>query len=786
MSSRRHSTTEPQLALFVVDSRGRLQRTEAAAMNPDAPDLAQFPYGAVVLPVADSQGNAVLILCQPGCSARSDVLILEAPARLIVNGAEGKACQDPRAGRQGTARVRMEMDNHVATTGVVRTNYAVVRFAAGLRKGERLSSEIRALLATVQYSIRAGDREGWFEYGERAFPDPAFRHGFPDIATREQGEGGIRAPSMLSIGVRTPIAAAHFAPVTAHTFDPGERVIYELHIGTFTKEGTFAAAVERLAYLRDKGVTTLQMMPIDVSSGPPGWTYDQTRTGAIDSQCYGGSGALIEFVKRAHEHGLEVIVDKQYNHRGPEQDSRPEIIPGMFARETIWGPGTSGEEAPHYPQIVKLIGEELAYWVSHYGIDGFRLDATNRLPWELHCSIADLARQTGNMLGKLLYLVSEYAECESPKGMRVPTDHQYTDQTGRYVMKMLGLSSARHVSELPTAEGTLMRPMLKAARRGWWYPDIDDPVDGMRGDQRATTLLWHHDWIGNRFGGERIHHLISFALFKTLAVWQGLGQWTPLIFMGTERYAETPWFYFTGHQDADARNATSAFYQVEGSQAVLSGGRFHEFASEALEAGLEEALAFSLDHTVAGIDWRRFREQRDRRGRPYMDHARIETFEASKIDWNERSVKQAATERLFEKLLRARKDDRVKQSDPRYTQYKAWEANERVFLLRRRNPDGDDLTALFNLGHDATSVRFCATDVDILHFGQGYVVGLTDADAEPEWDGRGAYSLWLDTNSESYGGAGQTLDQQFRVCQDSSYTLVLPGETALVYSRHEA
>jgi hypothetical protein len=779
--SSRHTGQSP-LRLFVVNAQGRLERTPAQAMDPDGPDVTRFPYGAVVLPTADCHGNAVVVVTHPGCEGRTDVLLIETLPHLSVNCAASEQVADPRARHQGKTRVRVALQPAPGIVPELPTNCAVVRFAAGLNGGERLGANIRSALATVGYTIRVDDRTGWFEYGEEAFPDPAFQHGFPDIASREQGAAGIRGPSILAAGLQAAIAPAAFAPMRARLLDPGERVIYELHVGTFTREGTFAAAIDRLAYLRDKGFTTLLLMPVDISSGPPGWTYDQTRTSAVDNQSYGGASGLIQFVEQAHRHGLEVIVDKQYNHRGPEQDSRSEIIPGMFARDTIWGPGMSGREASHYSQIVKLIGEEIVYWVSQFGLDGFRLDATNRLPWELHGMIAGFARQSADVLGKPIYVISEYAECDEPRGERVPTGHQYTDQAGRYVMKMMGLSQARHVTTLPAENGSLLRPLLKAAKRGWWYPDVPQARGGLRGSERITTLLWHHDWIGNRFGGERIHHLIPFELFKALAVWQALGQWTPLVFMGTERYADTPWFYFSGHRDRETRNGVSAHYSPEDTQPVLCGGRFHEFAPEAREAGLREALAFSADGTIDNIDWQAFREQLDRRGRPYMDHALLQTFYACKIDWEARNARQHATERLFERLLNARSDDRLKEDDPRHTQYKAWAENEQAFVLRRRAPDGRELAAFFNLGQQPVSFRV-ATYIQDHMCGHGYIVGSSDSDYEHEWPCAGAYSLWLDTNAPEFGGEGSLSDLHFDASDRAPHTLVISGATAVVYSR---
>ena len=564
----------------------------------------------------------------------------------------------------------------------------------------------------------------------------------------------------------------------------GERVICEIHVGTFTKAGTFAGASERLAYLRDKGFTTLQLMPVDVSTGSPGWTYDQTRTGAV-AAVYGGATGLIEFVEKAHEHGLEVILDKQYNHRAPEQDSRPEIISGMFGRQTRWGPGLSGSETANYAQILKLIGEELWYWAWQFGIDGFRFDATNRLPWEIHERLAEFGRQISDATGKPLYLLSEYAECEEPKGKRVPTGHQYTDQAGRYLMKMFELSAARHVRELPLDAGSVLRPLLAAARRGWWYPDVPAPEPSLYGNERATTLLCHHDWIGNRFRGERMASLASFGLFKTLAVWQALGQWTPLLFMGTERYAKTPWYYFTGHQDESSRNNTSAFYADQNGRPILCGGRFHEFASEARDDGLKDALAFSQNGTIASINWDEFRRQTDRFGRLYMDHSDQRTFEASKLDWGNQDSKGHAIQRLFETVLKARRDPRVSETDPRHTQYKAWEKSERVFVMRRRCGSGGELLVCFNLGDKPVVIRIADERIDLPGYGEGYIVASHESEREQEWPNGGEYRLWLDTNASHYGGTLEGQMDGFTISPASSAEINLPATTALAFARDD-
>jgi hypothetical protein len=747
----------------------------AQALDSADPDPLELPYGAVALPTDAGDSSATVVFKQPGVQGRTDILLLEIPDKLTVMDPATARAIDSRPGQAGQSRVRIAMSTLPNDAAALPASYAIVRFA--------LNMETKGLLAGIRYTIRPDDVPGWFEFGEAAFSDPLFRHGFPDIATREQGSAGIRGPSHLVVGLEAGIRRSHFHPQRPRPLEPGQRVIYELHVGAFTAEGTFASAANRLAALAASGVTTLQLMPVDISSGPPGWSYDQTRTGAVENQTYGGSRGLIEFVERAHEHGMEVIIDKQYNHGGPEQDSRSQILPGMFTRQTRWGAGLSGNDTSSYPQIVKLIGEELAYWVAHFGIDGFRLDATNRIPWEMHEQIAVFGQEIGRAAGKLPYLISEYAESEEPKGRRAPTGHQYADQTGRFLMKLLDLTKAPHVTRLPKEGDSILRPMLKAARRGWWYPDLPPLKDPLRGGERSTTLLWNHDWIGNRFGGERLNQLVSFLLFKAILAWQFLGQWTPFVFMGTEHASEKPWYFFTGHQDTWTNNNVSAYYEERDGKLVLAGGRFHEFGTEAEAAGLKEALAFGGDGTLQGIDWKAFRRQKDSLGKPYGDPANREVFLASKLDWNHLSKRQLAVERLFGKLAKARQAPCVKNEDPRNTQYKAWDENEHLFLLRRREPAGTEFFAFFNLASRAVKIDVSAASISAIDCGAPYFTTLYDGEREDEWPCTGRYSLWLDTNGQKYGGAGSSIGPTLEIA-DTVRSFQLQGETALVFSKH--
>lgn len=767
MTLQKPGCARDDVLIISVEADGVVRRLEQDDLCPDTPIVNRFPYGATVLPKTDSCGNAVVVFLQPGCQGRTDVLVIEQPDSVAT-------LRDRYACEQGEGKVRIRVPMSHTHSGELPDSAAIFRVRTSLGCGRHLDSDTLRLLTSIRYTIRAGDMPGWFEVKGPGAPSAPFRHGYPDIATREQGAAGIRGPSWLTAEAPR-IRDSDSRPRLANPLPPGRRVIYELHVGTFTETGSLSAAARRLEGIARLGFTTVQLMPIDLSSGVPGWTYDQTRTGAVDSALYGGASELIQFVTQAHSLALEVIVDKQYNHQGAEQDSRSCILPGMFSRTTQWGAGLSGEESPHYAQIVKLIGEEFAYWTMYFGIDGLRLDATNRLPWEMHGQLASFADQISSLANKPLYLLSEYAECEPPVGYRTPTGHQYADQPGRYLMKLLSLSNARHVLDLPSDDGSLLRPMLKSARRGWWYPEVPDPPGGLRGAQRSTSLLWHHDWIGNRFGGERISALIDFELFKTIAVWQVLGQWTPLLFMGTERYSQTPWYFFTGHQDEETQNNTSASYCERDGRIMLCGGRYAEFASEAQAAGLREALAFSSDGKPAGIDWGAFRKQLDRLGHPYMDHGRSETFLASKLDWAQTSPQQAEIEALFGRLLPARSDPRLAEEDPQHAQYKLWCGNEHVFVLRRRDFAGNEFICLFNLGVSDVTFTLDREAIELEGAVSPFIIPLVNSQTEAEWAAAGKYSLWFSTRGDIF--------EPFQISGHQTKRLLLKGPASLVFSR---
>jgi hypothetical protein len=215
---------------------------EDLRIDEEQPDMQQLPYGLTLLPITDQQGDAVMIFKQPGEKDRLDILIVEKKTNLQVDVSALKRCRDPRTGHYGEERLRVRMDKIIYNADSQPDSVAMLRIGTELNSNSLIDDKTLSLLAEMRYSFRTSDADGWFEFGDDAFPKSIFRHGFPDIATREQGEKGIRGPSIPSIN-QSRIKPELFTPKRDLPLDPGERVIYELHVGTFTSEGSFSGMV---------------------------------------------------------------------------------------------------------------------------------------------------------------------------------------------------------------------------------------------------------------------------------------------------------------------------------------------------------------------------------------------------------------------------------------------------------------------------------------------------------------------------------------------------------------
>jgi maltooligosyltrehalose trehalohydrolase len=396
-----------------------------------------------------------------------------------------------------------------------------------------------------------------------------------------------------------------------------EQVIYELHIGTFTEEGTFDAARGRLPELVDLGITTLELMPIAAFAGERGWGYDGVALFAPHA-AYGTPDALRELLDAAHALGLSVLLDVVYNHFGPAGNYLAAYAPSYFRSDSKspWGDAPNFED----PVLRGLVLDNAHYWLRELGFDGLRIDAAHALidasPKHILTELAELAHE----LSPRRWLIAEddrnLAELVTEGGV----DALWADDFHHQVRVTLGGERTGYYAAFePSAQG-----VADAINRGWLYAGQVNPVTGKARGSSAELLPAHalvyciqnHDQIGNRALGDRLDQLTGDEAFRAASLLLLFLPMTPLLFMGQEWAASTPFLYFTDH-DAELG-------------ARVTEGRRREFA------------AF---HELAG-------EIPDPQARA--------TFERSKLCWGERELpRHRATLELYRAALALRRTDPV-------------------------------------------------------------------------------------------------------------------------------
>ncbi|MGG2459425.1 malto-oligosyltrehalose trehalohydrolase [Streptomyces sp. RGM 3693] len=359
-------------------------------------------------------------------------------------------------------------------------------------------------------------------------------------------------------------------------------VLYELHIGTYTPEGTFDAAADRLHHLADLGITHVSLMPVCPFPGTHGWGYDGIAPWAVHEP-YGGPDGLKRFVDAAHGHGLGVVLDVVHNHLGPSGNHLPEFGPYFTdAHHTPWGAAVN-LDAPGSDDVRRyLIGSALG-WLRDYRIDGLRLDAVHALHddraqhflAELSAAVDALAVQ----LRRPLFLIAE-SDRNDPR----TTAPRATGGLGLHAQWNDDFHHALHTALTGESHGYYadfarapLAALAKTLTGGFFH---DGGYSGFRGrshgaplDLRATPphrLLAYaqtHDQIGNRAHGDRLTAALSPGLLACAAALVLCSPFTPMLFMGEEWGARTPWQYFTDHPDPELAEAVRA-------------GRRREFAAQ--------------------------------------------------------------------------------------------------------------------------------------------------------------------------------------------------------------
>ena len=381
-------------------------------------------------------------------------------------------------------------------------------------------------------------------------------------------------------------------------------VIYEMHIGTFTPEGTFDAAGEKLKYLYDLGITHVEVMPVAEAAGNRGWGYDGVDLFA-SSSCYGGPDALKRFVNACHIQGIGVILDVVYNHFGPVGNYAAKFGPyATDKHKTPWGDAVNLEDRGS-DEVRKFFFDNALMWMREFHVDGLRLDAIHELMDRSAVHFLEqLAANVDNLsatVGRRLVLIAE-SDLNNPCIVRpieangYGMDAQWTDDFHHALFTLLHVEddkSKGYYSDFGEFE-CLAKSMKDMFVYDGIYSEYRNrkhgrPVDSLSA-HHFIGFIQNHDQVGNRATGDRLEHIVGVARTKVALGIVMTAPFIPMLFQGEEFAASTPFLYFADHEDPEMAR-------------LVSEGRRKEFAAfgwdEAQIPNPEDMSTF----TSSRLDW---------------------------------------------------------------------------------------------------------------------------------------------------------------------------------------
>lgn len=339
-------------------------------------------------------------------------------------------------------------------------------------------------------------------------------------------------------------------------------VIYELHVGTFSPDGTFGGAIQRIPHLLELGVGAIEVMPVAEFSGERGWGYDGVDLYA-PHHAYGGADGFKKLVDACHAAGVTVVLDVVYNHLGPVGNFLNEFGPYFSdSHHTLWGAALNFD-GPGSDEVRRYVIDNALMWLRDYHVDGLRLDAVHAIVDESPVHILEELATAVTRLGRHAFVIAE-----SPRNDPVLIRDR---ASGGYGLDAVWADDWHHaLHTVLTGERTgYYREFgsfgqLALALRQAWIRDPRSPR-GLPPD-RFVVAAQNHDQVGNRAGGERLSQLVDSGRAKAAAALLLTSPFTPLLFQGEEWSASTPFLYFTDHHDPELGRRVSE-------------GRRSEFAS---------------------------------------------------------------------------------------------------------------------------------------------------------------------------------------------------------------
>jgi len=338
-------------------------------------------------------------------------------------------------------------------------------------------------------------------------------------------------------------------------------IIYELHVGTFTKEGTFQAIIPFLEYLRhDVGITAIELMPVAQFPGRRNWGYDGVYPFAVQAS-YGGSDGLKTFVNACHQKGIAVVLDVVYNHLGPEGNYLGDFGPYFTDRyRTPWGCAIN-YDGPESDEVRAYFINNALYWVTEFHIDALRLDAIHSIfdfgACHILCELTEAVHAQADRLGRAIHVIAESdlndARVISPMvegGYGL--DGQWNDDFHHALHTVLTgerrgyYEDFGRLDQLATA---LCEGFVYSGQRSTFRRRHQGNSSKSRPLSQFIAFSQNHDQIGNRAQGERLSTIVPHEALKVAAATYLLAPKTPLLFMGEEYGEKAPFQYFTDHED---------------------------------------------------------------------------------------------------------------------------------------------------------------------------------------------------------------------------------------------
>lgn len=488
----------------------------------------------------------------------------------------------------------------------------------------------------------------------------------PDPASHFQPEG-VHCPSMVVGHDTFPWEDTCWRGIAL-----AETVIYEIHVGTFTSEGTFDAVIPRISQLKDFGVTALELMPVAQFPGERNWGYDGVYPFAVHNG-YGGPEGLKRLINACHKEGIAVILDVVYNHLGPEGNYLSDYGPYFTDKyKTPWGPAINFDDVCSN-EVRNYFIENALHWFLNYHLDALRLDAihgiTDMSAKPFLRELAERVVELSARVGRKFFLLAESnlndPRVISPRELGgLGLDAQWCDDFHHALHTLLtGENDGYYRDFGKTGQ------LVKAMREGFVYSggysryrerNHGDSSNRIPAEQ-FIVFLQNHDQVGNRMRGERLAGLLSFESLKTAAGALLLSPFIPLLFMGEEYGEDAPFLYFINHSDPDLVNA--------------------------VQKGRKDEFKVFAD-----------------RGEP-PDPALPETFLASKITWeNRESGNHRVLLALYRQLLRWRRDiPALSCLSKENLDVYGFEVDRVLFLHRWK--DADQIYCIFNFSREDKEIR---------------------------------------------------------------------------------